>query len=123
MSAQRRRELARLWLSKAQQRLTDARTATAERDNQILCEQAHYAAEMAIKSVIIARGHKFPNVHEVQELLDTAENAGESIPAELIAASIGSGVASVIGVGTTRGRPASVPGANRRCRTAPPSRR
>ena len=66
--------------------MKDARTAPEERDNQILCEQANYAAEMGIKAVIIAKGGEFTHVHRVRELLATAQEAGKRIPPALDAA-------------------------------------
>ena len=86
MTAQRKRELALRWLRHARDRLKDAQTAPEERENQVLCEQANYAAEMSIKAVIIAKGNDFTNVHGVRELLATAQQAGEHIPAALDAA-------------------------------------
>ena len=86
MSAPRSPELARRWLQQARERLKDAQTVPEQRDNQILCEQANYAAEMSIKAVIIAKGSDFEHVHRVDELLATAEEAGERIPAALQAA-------------------------------------
>ena len=86
MSEQRRPEAARRWLQQARERLKDAQTVPEERDNQILCEQANYAAEMSIKAVIIAKGGDFEHVHRVDELLATAEEAGERIPGTLQAA-------------------------------------
>ncbi len=48
---------------------------------RVRCEQAHYASEFALKGVIIARGRSFATTHNIQELLDTAGDAGEAVPA------------------------------------------
>ena len=83
MTAQRRREAARYWLDQAHRRLRDAAQRGPDRDRRVQCEQAHYAAEFAVKAVIIAHGAEFETTHDVDALLDTARNAGESIPREV----------------------------------------
>ena len=89
MTSTRRPEAARRWLEEARERLDHARRYK-DGSRRILCEQAHYAAEYAIKSVIIAHGYRFPTVHDIGLLLNTAEEAGEAIPAEVeIARSLG----------------------------------
>ena len=86
MTPARRPEAARRWLEEAHERLDHARKYQGG-SRRILCEQAHYATEYAIKSVIIARGRSFPTVHDVGLLLNTAEEAGETIPGEVETAS------------------------------------
>ncbi len=86
MTPERRPEAARRWLEEARERLDHARTYQGG-SRRILCEQAHYATEYAIKSVIIARGDSFPTVHDIGLLLNTAEEAGETIPADVETAS------------------------------------
>ena len=86
MTPTRRREAARRWLEEARERLDHARNYQGG-SRRILCEQAHYATEFAIKSVIIARGRRFPTVHDIGLLLNTAEEAGETIPGDVETAS------------------------------------
>ena len=81
MSRQRTPEDAKYWLDEAEQRLEHARGYVPGRNARILCEQAHYAAEFSIKAVIIANGHSFVTSHDIKELLETARDAGETIPA------------------------------------------
>ena len=50
------------------------------RNSRILREQVHQAAEFSIEAVIIANGHSFVTSHDIEELLDTARDAGETIP-------------------------------------------
>ena len=86
MTPTRRREAARRWLEEARERLDHARNYQGG-SRRILCEQAHYVTEFAIKSVIIARGRRFPAVHDIGLLLNTAEEAGETIPGDVETAS------------------------------------
>lgn len=81
MTRQRRPEDARYWLEQADERLEHARGYAAGRSARILCEQAHYAAEFAVKGVIIARGSSFSTIHDIRALLQAAREAGETIPA------------------------------------------
>ena len=53
MTPARRPEAAKRWLEEARERLDHARTYHGG-SRRILCEQAHYASDYAIKSVIIA---------------------------------------------------------------------
>ena len=80
MTAQRKREAARYWLDQAHRRLRDAAQRGRDRDRRVQCEQAHYAAEFAVKGVIIAHGADFETTHDIDALLDRARDAGESIP-------------------------------------------
>ncbi len=80
MIRQRKPEDARYWLREAEKRLEHARWYVPDTDTRILCEQAHYAAEFAIKAVIIAHGRSFATTHDIDELLETARDAGETIP-------------------------------------------
>jgi len=83
MSRLRSPDDAQYWLREANERLEHARGYVAGKSARILCEQAHYAAEFSIKVVIIAHGHSFATSHNIQELLETARDAGETIPATL----------------------------------------
>lgn len=86
MTPARRPEAAKRWLEEARERLDHAPTYQGG-SRRILCEQAHYATEYAIKSVIIARRQTFPTVHDIGLLLNTPEEAGERIPADVETAS------------------------------------
>ena len=68
------------WLREAEKRLEHARRYVPDSDTRILCEQAHYATEFAIKAVLIAHGRNFATTHDIDELLETARDAGETIP-------------------------------------------
>lgn len=50
------------------------------RGSRILCEQVHQAAEFSIEAVITANGHSFVTRHDLEELLETARDAGDRIP-------------------------------------------
>ena len=80
MSAGRKPDSARYWLDQAHRRLRDAAQRGPDRDRRVQCEQAHYAAEFAVKGVVIAHGADFDTTHDIGALLDTARAAGESIP-------------------------------------------
>ena len=83
MTAPRKRKAARYWLDHAHRRLRDAAQRGPDRDRRVQCEQAHYAAEFAVKGVIIAHGADFETTHDIDALLDRARDAGESIPADV----------------------------------------
>ena len=65
MTTQRTPEDAKYWLDEAEQRLNDARRYVPKENARIRCEQAHYAAEFAIKGVIIATGESFATTHDI----------------------------------------------------------
>ena len=48
-----------------------------------LCFDAQQAAEKAIKALLIARGHRFPYVHDIAALLTIAGAAGIEVPADV----------------------------------------
>ena len=83
MTKQREPEDALLWLGEAEARLNHAKGYAGGRDARIYCEQAHYAAEMAIKGLIIARKGEFTFTHDVAILLEEARQTGETIPEEV----------------------------------------
>ena len=83
MTTQRTPEDAKYWLDEAEQHLNDARRYVPKENARIRCEQAHYAAEFAIKGVIIATGESFATTHDIIKLLDTARRAGETIPKDV----------------------------------------
>ncbi|MEW6685112.1 MAG: HEPN domain-containing protein [Candidatus Edwardsbacteria bacterium] len=53
-----------------------------------ICFHAQQAVEKAIKSVLFFRKIDFPFTHDLEELLDTLENAEISIPSDLLDVSI-----------------------------------
>lgn len=73
----------REWLNRARSNLLRA----AERREGVyledLCHDAQQAAEKAIKAVFIARGIRFPLVHDLDELSTVLERAGQGIPPEV----------------------------------------
>ena len=81
--SQRSPEDANYWINEAEERLDHARGYVSGKNARILCEQAHYAAEFAIKALIIANGCSFATNHDIKGLLETAQEAGEEIPAEV----------------------------------------
>ena len=80
MSVEHTPEDAQLWIEEAQARLEHAEQHVQNRDGRIYCEQAHYAAEMAIKAVIILNKHEFSYTHDIGTLLNEALESGEKIP-------------------------------------------
>ena len=73
----------RLWIEEAQARLAHAEQHVPNRDGRIYCEQAHYAAEMAVKGLIVTNEHEFTHTHDIGVLLKEAQESGETIPAEV----------------------------------------
>ena len=70
------------WLNRAKSNL-----ARAKADIRIphvyledLCFDAQQAAEKAIKAVLLKFGVPFPFIHDLGDLLDLVEKAGESVP-------------------------------------------
>lgn len=47
-----------------------------------VCFHAQQAAEKAIKAVLLSRGIEFPLTHDIEELLEIAENAGMALPTD-----------------------------------------
>jgi HEPN domain-containing protein len=45
-----------------------------------LCFDAQQAAEKAIKAVLLKRRVRFPFIHDLGDLLDIVQKAGESVP-------------------------------------------
>ena len=83
MSAERKPDSARYWLDKRTAASGDAAQRGPDRDRRVQCEQAHYAAEFAVKGVVIAHGTDFDTTHDIGALLDTSRAAGENIPHEV----------------------------------------
>ena len=73
------------WLSHAESDLRLARLGSM--DPQIIrgqvCFHAQQAAEKAIKGVLLFRGIEFPLTHDIEELLEIAEDQGLIIPEEI----------------------------------------
>jgi HEPN domain-containing protein/predicted nucleotidyltransferase len=73
----------REWLNRARSNLL----RSAERSEGVyledLCYDAQQAAEKAIKAVFIARGLRFPFVHDLDMLLTALEEAGQAVPPEV----------------------------------------
>ena len=73
-----------LWLAHARSDLSLARIAM---DHDVLPEQicfhAQQAAEKAFKAVLLFAGVDFPYSHDLEELLDTLEDAGIKVPEPL----------------------------------------
>ena len=75
-------EDARLWIAEAEKRLEHAKDYISRRDRRIFCEQAHYAAEFAIKGLIVAGNGEFQFTHDIGVLLEAVRKTGETIPRE-----------------------------------------
>jgi HEPN domain-containing protein len=73
------------WVSHAESDLRLARLGSM--DPQIfrgqVCFHAQQAAEKAIKGVLLFRGIEFPLTHDIEELLEIAEDQGLIIPEEI----------------------------------------
>lgn len=73
----------REWLNRARSNLRRA----VERGEGVyledLCHDAQQAAEKAVKAVFIARGVRFPFVHDLELLLAALERAGQGVPPEV----------------------------------------
>jgi HEPN domain-containing protein/predicted nucleotidyltransferase len=73
----------REWLNRARSNLCRA----AERREGVyledLCHDAQQAAEKAVKAVFIARGVRFPFVHDLALLMAALERAGQGVPPEV----------------------------------------
>ena len=73
------------WMSHADSDLRLARLAagdTSIRREQI-CFHAQQAAEKAIKAVLLSREIEFPLTHDLEELLEIAENTGMQLPKDV----------------------------------------
>ena len=73
----------REWLRRARSDLAVARVNVPDADPESLCFLAQQAAEKAIKALLIMRDVEFPFVHNLAELLDLLEAAGETIPQDV----------------------------------------
>jgi HEPN domain-containing protein len=66
------------WMSHA---ASDMRLANLAAGDELVCQEqvcfhAQQAAEKAIKAVLLSRQIEFPLTHDIEELLEIAENAG-----------------------------------------------
>jgi HEPN domain-containing protein len=70
------------WLNRARSNLARAKVDIRIPDVYLedLCFDAQQAAEKAIKAVLLSLGVRFPYHHDLAELLDLSQKAGESIP-------------------------------------------
>jgi HEPN domain-containing protein/predicted nucleotidyltransferase len=76
----------REWIIRARSKLNAARARPDGVYLDDLCYDAHQAAEKGLKAVLIARGIRYPYVHDVEVLLDLLASRGEEVPAEVLAA-------------------------------------
>lgn len=73
----------REWLNRARSNIERAAVRTPHCYFEDLCFDAQQAAEKAIKAVALHKGIDFPYVHDLDQLLRLAENAGVPIPDEI----------------------------------------
>ncbi len=79
----------REWMRLASINLARSTTRTPNVEAfEIMCYEAQQAAELAIKARLIALDVDFPYVHDIDELLECLETAGDAIPDEVRAATI-----------------------------------
>ena len=73
------------WLRHAQSDLTLARLASHQGDvlPEQVCFHAQQAAEKSLKAVLLHRRIDFPLIHDIEELLELAEQGGLALPAEV----------------------------------------
>ena len=79
----------REWMARAKHDLVRAKRRVPDEDEgflESLCFDAQQAAEKAIKARLIALDVEFPYTHDIKELLESLESAGDAIPAEVRAA-------------------------------------
>ncbi len=78
------RDEAREWLRYARENLGHAEAGRAASVlTDYLCFDAQQAAEKALKAVLIARGVRFPRVHDLGELLRLIKHSGITTPIAL----------------------------------------
>jgi HEPN domain-containing protein/predicted nucleotidyltransferase len=70
----------REWLNRARSNLRRAAVPAEGIYLEDLCYDAQQAAEKAIKAVFIARGVRFPFVHDLDALLTALEESGQAVP-------------------------------------------
>src|SRR5438093_421489 len=68
------------WLNRARGNLVRAGVLLPGAFLEDLCFDAQQAAEKAIKAVFIARGERFPFVHDLEKLLGLLERNGLTVP-------------------------------------------
>jgi HEPN domain-containing protein len=73
------------WMSHARSDLRLARLAAGDKlvRREQVCFHAQQAAEKAIKAVLLSRGTEFPLTHDIEELLEIAQNTGMALPADV----------------------------------------
>ena len=85
----------REWLGRANGNLTRATTHIPNTYLEDMCYDAQQAAEKAIKARLIALDVEFPYTHDIKELLQCLETAGDVIPDDVRAATMLTEYASV----------------------------
>ena len=68
------------WMNRARSSLSIARQKSHDIYLEDLCYQAQQAAEKAIKAIFLAKGIKFPYIHDITALLSRLEQNGIFIP-------------------------------------------
>ena len=73
------------WLNHAKSDLRLARIASQDEfvRKEQACFHAQQAAEKAIKAVLLSRELEFPLVHDIEQLLELAENSAITIPEDI----------------------------------------
>ena len=69
------------WLSRARSNLVQAEGIRPGVYLEDLCFQAQQAAEEAFKALLLARGIRFPYIHDLAELVNLLERGGVRVPA------------------------------------------
>lgn len=73
-------------IASARARIKRAATYDAEERTELTCEDAHQAAEHALKALIATHGGEYKSIHNIEHLLETLEELGETIPEEVMPA-------------------------------------
>ncbi len=73
------------WLNHAKSDLRLAQIASQDElvRKEHACFHAEQAAEKAIKAVLLSHEVEFPLVHDIEQLLELAENSGTAIPEDV----------------------------------------
>jgi HEPN domain-containing protein len=68
------------WMNRARSNLIQAQTEVAGVYLEDLCFQAQQAVEKAFKALLLRREVRFPYVHDIAQLVQLLEEAGEGVP-------------------------------------------
>ena len=73
------------WLAHAEADLHYARLGQKDRDasENLIVFHAQQAIEKALKAVLVAQGVEFPKTHDLEQLVETIEEAGAAWPADM----------------------------------------